>query len=246
MMLENDKFVFSHLTWDTEYFGHKSGKLLLKEKINEMDLDEIKNLTENYAFITIANENNNAFNNMLIGKKTNAFLTDINMHFSKDLSLYPNINLVDKQIMVKEAMKFNDEILNFAEKAFFYSRFYNDPNLPIAKSKQIYIKWLKNSFGKAGKYFIIFQEEEKIIGFILFSLNGGTAVIELIAVNPMNGAKGVGSRMIEYLFDYLALGNINRLNVGTQADNLKAQNFYNSCGFKLVACHSIYHWWRSK
>jgi len=244
MKIKYDKFVFSHLTWDTEYFGHKSGKLLLKEKINETDLDEIRKLTESYAFITITNENNNAFNNMLIGKKTNAFLTDMNMQFTKDLTGYTNINLADKQIAVKEAMQYNEEMLVIAERAFMYSRFYNDLNLSIAKSKQIYINWIKNSFGKTGKFFIVFQEEEKIVGFILFSLNEMTAVIELIAVNPMNGAKSVGRRMIKYLFDYLALGNINRLNVGTQADNLKAQNFYNRCGFKLVACHSIYHWWR--
>lgn len=246
MTLKNDKFIFSHLAWDTDYFGHKSGKLVLIEEINETELSKIKELSEGYTFITVTNQNNNAANNILIGKKTTAFLTDVNMQFSKDLSLYPNKNLVDKQIMVKEAMEFNDKILNIAEKAFVYSRFLNDSNLPIKKSEQIYENWLKNAFNKAGKFFIIFQEEEKIIGFVLFSLNESIAVIELIAVDPLSASKGVGKRMINYLFSYLTLGNINRLNVGTQVDNLIAQNFYNSCGFRLIACHSIYHWWRSE
>ena len=246
MMLKNDKFVFSHLTWDTEYFCHKSGKLLLKEKILKTDLAEIKNLTESYAFITITNQNNNAVNNMLIGKKTNAFLTDVNMQFSKDLSLYPNNNLVDKQIMVIEAMEFNDELLNIVEKAFVYSRFINDSNLPIKKSKLIYKNWLKNAFNKAGKFFIIFQAKEKIIGFVLFSLNDSIALIELIAVDQSERLKGLGKRMIKYLFSYLNLVNINRVNVGTQIDNILAQNFYYSCGFRLVCNNSIYNWWRSE
>lgn len=243
MTFKNDKFIFSHLAWDTEYFGHKSGKLVLKEKINETDLDEIKKLTESYRFITITNKNNNAFNNILIGEKTNAFLTDMNVQFSKDLTLIANVNPEDRQMIIIEAMEYNERILNIAEGAFVYSRFFNDINLPLEKSKIIYENWLKNAFDKEGKFFVTFKNREKIEGFILFVVNGETAVIELIAVDPLMNSKGIGRKMINHLSEYLALDNISSLNVGTQVDNLKAQNFYNNCGFKLVSGHSIYHWW---
>ena len=37
--------------------------------------------------------------------------------------------------------------------------------------------------------------------------------------------------------------NLSEIHVGTQLNNIKAQNFYIKCGFKHINNNSVYHWW---
>lgn len=244
MKIINDKHIFTDLPWDTEYFGLKSGKLVLKKEINKKDIKEILEKNKMYEFITITNENNNAQNNKIIGETTNSFLADINMQFSRKISNEIIKSYDSQEIRIEEAINPSREILQIGEKAFIHSRFYNDSNLSIERSKLIYVNWLKNAFNKIGKYFVKFIDEKNItLGFLLFSIDKNVGIIELIAVDPSTSIKGIGQKMIKSLISFLALKKVETISVGTQGNNLKAQNFYYYCGFRLVACHSIYHCW---
>ena len=240
-MLNQMKYDVVDLSWDTNFFEVKSAKINLNNQISESELEEIKNKIQGYEFITINNMNNNSFNNILIGKLTNAFLTDINIQFEKNdfFKKYKK----DKNIFISNNFEVNEKIQSISKKSFIYSRFYNDNMLK--KSDEIYSEWTKNSFNKKDKFFCVYKEHE-ILGYSIFSIKDECLTIELIAIDNNDKSKGIGTSLLQQVENYALENNIKKIKVGTQLDNIKAQNFYIKNGFKHCAVNSIYHWWPKK
>jgi ribosomal protein S18 acetylase RimI-like enzyme len=231
------------LDWDTNYFNVKSAKVILKDNLSKNDKKEILEYCNNFEFITISNLNNNSENNIWIAQKTKSFLADMNVQFIKNIDK-PSIKM-DKFTNVYNLFPENEDLLNISKKSFLYSRFFNDPYLPKEKSQNIYLQWTKNSFNKLEKYFVITKINEKIAGYILFSMNlvNSFAIIELIAVDEKFRGKGIGKSLMTGLENFTYEKGVKVIRVGTQVDNISAIRFYNTCGFKYLNCNSIYHYW---
>ena len=235
------KYEIKELEWDTEFFGVKSAKVVLKEEINKNDIDEIVSIAnkENYKFITINNLNNNNTNNFYLQYIKNMFLTDVNIQLVKKVE-EPHEE-ADKHIIIKNNMEYNKEILEISKESFVYSRFYNDKKLK--NSEDIYLKWAENAFNKTDKYYCVYKNAEEIAGYTLFSVEDEILIIELIAVNKNIQEKGIGSKLINVLNKYAYENNLKEIHVGTQINNINAQNFYVKNGFKHSTNNTIYHWW---
>ena len=229
------------LEWDTDYFGFKSARVNLLGNINEKGQEDILSFCKNYDFVTIANFENRNENNLWIGKKTSAFLADVNVQFVKELDYSEQRR--DDYTYVKNNLPVNDQILNIARKSFRYSRFFNDPNLPESKSQNIYLHWTEGAFQKDSKYFVICEREDKIAGFLLFSSEESFVTVELIAVDEAYQAQGVGKALIKAMESFAYDKDINKIKVGTQVNNIPAVQFYSKMGFTYVNCGSIYHIW---
>ncbi|GAA3645902.1 GNAT family N-acetyltransferase [Asaccharospora irregularis] len=230
------------LEWDTNYFGVSAGKVILNIGLTEMQMCEVIKESCKYDFITIINRNNRSENNRLINIKTPAFLTDVNIQFSKSVTECFEIALETRL----ESNKAEDQcILEIAKNTFGHSRFFNDVYLDLNKSKNIYLNWTRNAFKEPDKYFITVYKDNTLAGYLLFSLRASLseAVIELIAVDKVFRGQHVGQALINKLESYLLEQNIERIRVGTQVDNLSAINFYLSKGFKCIERYSIYHYW---
>lgn len=234
-----NKFI-KYLDWDTKYFNKKCGKIILDKSMNEKDFEDIKRECLGYDFITISNENNDIINNEIICKKTKSVLVDINIQYEKKVL---EEFATDENIHISSKIHKNCEILKMAKETFNFSRFFNDKNLEKDKASKIYYEWVKNSFEKSNKFFLILKENNKIIGFILFSKIDSNIVIELIAVDKNTQNKGIGKRMMKQLESYSYKSNIDFIRVGTQLNNIQANNFYQNNGFIYKKCTSIYHWW---
>lgn len=243
MKFITEKYLCEKLEWDTKYFGIKSAKVTLKEGISESELKYISEMLCDYEFVTITNLNNNSTNNYLLGRHTNAFLVDVNIQFEKKVIL-PQSN-ADTNIIIENSMQANTRIKQIAANSFVYSRFFNDPFLDKEKAHKIYENWVNNSFENENKYFVHLSLCDKIVGFILFSYLPETlgVVIELITVDDEYSGQGIGKKMIVSLENYIFKAGYKTIKVGTQVDNLLAQNFYSSCGFRHKQCNSVYHLW---
>lgn len=231
------------LDWDTEYFGVKSARVNLKGIITEANQVLILDYCKAFEFITIANVDNIKENNYWIGKKTNAFLTDINIQFEKVVERKPDF--VDKFTEVHKAYPRNEKIVDIAKSAFVYSRFFNDPSLPEKQAKNIYFHWTECAFYQKSKYFAVANRDSEIAGYILLSVNEEeqVATIELIAVDEKFRGKQIGKSLV-FAIELFAYDNgLKKIKVGTQIDNISAIRFYISCGFQYVSCNSIYHLW---
>lgn len=237
------KYNFIKLAWDTEYFGIHSAKVVLNEKISTIDFDNILNRASNYDFITLSNLHNNTENNQLIGLLSKAFLVDINVQFEMNVKTSEGKNYYPSQ----NYYLVNDQVIQIASNSFNHSRFFNDPYLNKNQSKDIYLNWVKSSFDRSDKFFIIAEEEKEILGFILFSIDGnGALVIELIALDKSSQGKGIGTKLIQSLVAYSMDNDILKIKVGTQIDNIQAMNFYAKKGFSFSSKSSIYHYWPRK
>lgn len=242
-MQENINFEIKKLDWDTDFFGIKSAKVILKRDINDIDINSIINyLKENkFKFVTIQNTNNNDNNNYILKEVNRLFLTDVNIQFEKVLDLNIRKECNDKDVIINSNISYNQDIEKIASESFIYSRFINDKNLNNGKS--VYSEWVKNAFEKEDKFFVLNIQNNKVMGFLLFSIQNEQITIELIAVDSCSKHKGIGKKLINNLEAFAQKNNIKKINVGTQLNNLNAQNFYINCGFKHIINHSIYHLW---
>lgn len=240
-MLKNKKYLIKHLEWDTKMFKIKSAKIFLNEEISVYDLEQIqKYIKQNgYIFVSVENKNNNEYNNITIGNLKNIYLADVNIQFKKYITETKNYEL-DENIKIENEFEYNGDIIDISKNAFENSRFIYDKNLNDNKYN-IYSEWAKNAFKKKDKYFCYYLDNDKIIGYILFSINNNEILLELIAVDSKN--KGIGSKLIRRLEKFAIDKNIKVINVGTQLNNINAQNFYEKNGFRHLANNSIYHWW---
>lgn len=244
-MLRSNKYVIKDLDWDTDFFKVKSARIYLEKKISLEDIMDIKKYVEEnkYEFVTIENTNNDDENNRIIQNFERAFLTDVNIQYIKKVDFVKKYK-ANSYIKIENNFEENKEIVDIAEKAFMYSRFKNDDHLSENRN-EVYREWTKNAFNKPYKYFCYFIKDSKIIGYILFSIkeDNESIFLELIAVNKEFKGQGIGQQLIEQLEKFAVENKIKNINVGTQLNNIKAQNFYEKNGFKHIANHSIYHWW---
>lgn len=242
--LKISSFEFIPLQWDTEYFGVKCAKAILNTKISSADGIKLVRLSKEYNFITYVNKNSNFANNLWIGENTTAFLTDINVQFIKKKKDFVN-EFTNENFQVINGLPKSEEIYEIASNSFLYSRFFNDPYLNKTKSEALYANWVVNSFGKEDKYFVIAKNNNKISGFLLFSINKLSlgCEIELIAIDKQYTGQKIGKQLMAKLENYLIGMEVENIKVGTQIDNINAVNFYNACGFDYTGCASIYHYW---
>lgn len=247
-MEQQNTYEYRKLEWDTNYFGIKSARVTLKNKINRDEWIKIRNLIVENDFVVIDNINNDSANNFFISNLLGVFLTDINFQFIKKINRNENTECCeDDNIVVKNNMKYDKQIVNISEDSYKYSRFFNDPFLDKVKAKNIYSHWVESSFLKENKYFLYYCDSTDILGYILFSVDtdNNKGIIELISVKENMKDKTIGTRMMSHLEKYLMnnFSNINMLQVGTQSNNIKAINFYIKNGFKVKELRSVYHYW---
>lgn len=243
MNKKEENYEIVHLDWDTEEFKIKSCKVILNYNISKRELFEIqKYIIENkYKFVTVQNNNNNSINNYILGSMQNISLVDVNMQFSKKVQEVIDNN---SSVIIQNNMVDDERLLDISKKSFVFSRFYFDTKLPENKY-ELYSNWTRNAFNKENKYFAIYRMNNIIQGFILFNIDKSesTLNIELVAVDEKIQHKGIGSTLLKKVEEFAFRNNIEILKVGTQLNNLKAQNFYIKYGFKHESIASIYHWW---
>lgn len=237
-------YTVKKLKWDSEYFGVLSCRVDLNEELEQKNFMTMMQEVKDYHFVSLNNHGNQAYNNYLIGKNTNAFLVDTNIQFIKRIKdKQETIDSLKLNFFVNNRQQRNEDILTISKEAFTISKFTNDPFLKERKGELVYYYWAKNAFKREDRYFLKAQFNEKTYGFILFRMEEESAVIELIAVDKQQMGKHVGKNMLKYLESYLKRSDIRALKVGTQLDNVDAINFYHSCNFKEKEKTTVYHWW---
>lgn len=247
-IIHQKAYEYRNLSWDTNYFGVKSGRLTLNSKVQESDYDEIQQLIKEDEFLVIDNINNDARNNILIADVLGGYLVDINIQLHQDIfSKIKSVDIKEDNVNVINNMKYNNEIVNISRSSYRYSRFFNDPILNKDKATNVYSHWIESSFLKEDKYFLCYYDDFKIVGYILFTIDTTKekCIIELIAVDKNRKGKNIGTGMIKYLRKYLEITfkNIREIQVGTQVDNILAINFYVKNGFKFKQVRTVYHLW---
>jgi ribosomal protein S18 acetylase RimI-like enzyme len=245
--LSNEEFDAYESKIDTQFFGVTSAKVVLKNPCSsEQKQDKLIHFMHEFEFIMIVNKNNNSINNQWIGRKTRSVLVDINTQLQKQVK---DVHQEKNQtITITDSYPKNEQIIQIAKTAFLASRFLKDPFLSAEKAPHIYADIVNNAFEKKGRFFAIQSTNEKILGFILFSINhpASSLTIELFAVDEQFVGQGLGKQLLDAVESYAFHQGIETIIVGTQLENFDAIKSYIKKGFKIFECNSVYHYWPLK
>lgn len=235
--MSKDQMSYEYLSWDSDFFGHRIGRIIIDD-FEEDCLDAgIKNADVEllYIFDSTLSEEVDSF---LIS--AGAVKYDCRMEYEKIL-------LADCDIKVDQDIEFyngslTDELEKLAYSSGKHSRFKKDKKLRIF-FESFYKRWILNSLEDKNRLLVV-KKDNRIIGLLSFSIKGETAVISLFSVNRNNSGKGFGTRLYQVLEGFLIKSGISKVTVRTQMENNGACRFYEKLGFKLMEQQNIYHLWR--
>ena len=88
---------------------------------------------------------------------------------------------------------------------------------------------------------ITYVENDKIIGFLLYSLIYDRIEIEQFEVITKERGKGIGDKLLKYLIEKYKDSDIKNITLEVKEDNIIAINLYKKYGFKKVSTREKYY-----
>ena len=229
-----------YLSWDSEFFGIKIGRIVFNNSDNDLKelLDKAKK--QNYQLLYVFADKNTMLSSEILNR-WNGKLIDRKVVYKKKVST--NIKK-DKLVFAYLDTSVNDDLLRLAYLSGQYSRFRLDENFPKGSFELMYKEWLiKSVSGELADKVFIAKEVDRIIGFVTLKVNKNNGNIGLIAIDKNIQGRGLGSQLINVCENYLNKCSVETLTVPTQLDNLQACKFYEKYGFEKDSIIYIYHFW---
>lgn len=230
--------------FDTQIFNFPVAKILhISQPDSETVLAErVKKLTDDlrisgvqYATYRIA-----AFEFFLIHvlERAGFILVDGFINLEKTLSGAKK-SKENPQIKIAQGEK-SGVIEAMGSKIFSYNRLYNDPFIQKEKADLFYTRWVQNClFGKAADLVLVWEEKEKIVGFVALQKSGH---IPLIGVKKEWRGKGIAKGLINESLRYFLNWRVKKIRIGTQVTNISAIRAYSSCGFQVIGSELSFAW----
>jgi len=235
---KNSAFSFEHLDWDTEFFGYKTGKAILNNPLSDSEWNSLHKQLHDYELSVIKNLNSEIGNAQLIARYTKAFLAEESIILTKKLT---GTATVPDNVEIHSNYPRDERMIEIAD--FTGSRFVEDPMLKERGGADVYRQWLINSFEKEDKIFGLCKNGEDLSGYILFSFTGQSCFVELMNVAPTSLRSGIGTKLFTAMEAIASRRGCMEISICTQLKNYKAINLYHKIGYRMTACHQVYHLW---
>lgn len=88
---------------------------------------------------------------------------------------------------------------------------------------------------------LILEDNQKIIGFIIYSIIYDRAEIVDIIINPSNRLKGYGEKLLKYTIDEIINKGCLNVTLEVSVSNTSAINLYKKLGFNIEAIRKRYY-----
>ncbi|MCZ2845607.1 MAG: GNAT family N-acetyltransferase [Candidatus Bathyarchaeota archaeon] len=231
------------LDWDSEFFGIKvasieknifgtgrGSSVLQKMKLEGIDLCYC------YSDSPIdVDEFSEEFKIILVDEKVPLIKT-----LNRNAVTHPKIKVYDKNFP-------DDNLIKLALRAGEQSRFKVDPNIPNAKSDELFKIWIEKSVQKElATDVLVYREGTNIIGFITVQIKGGKPYASLLAVQKEYEGKGVSFALMNAVENMLTTKGFSHIYSSTQLSNKKALLIYSRQGLELQDPIFVYHIWKKK
>jgi ribosomal protein S18 acetylase RimI-like enzyme len=235
--------IINNSEFDTEILGIKTAKILklatrndsckdklLKDSINHLIIHNYK-----YASVRIPLDYDWVHRLENCGFR----LTDVICFLYTDTTSV--IKLIHSYEIRPAKVEDTQKMLDIADNAFVYGRFFQDNEIPKDKANNIYKNWVINSVNRTvcNEIFIL-SDNNNPIGFIsikdltnIESPQISLASIELLVVNRNYRGKGISKILINEALGYCQSKHIRITLVDTQITNLPALRSYLSSGFQF-------------
>lgn len=111
----------------------------------------------------------------------------------------------------------------------------------IDKKKEKYIKSILKSFEKKDSHFLVAENDEKVIGYIIgktalneYKIRNNTGHIQSFYVTKKYRGTGVGKELYNALIKWFKTKKCDNLELDVYATNKKSVNIYEKWGFKPI------------
>ncbi|HTU32533.1 MAG TPA: ribosomal protein S18-alanine N-acetyltransferase [Candidatus Acidoferrum sp.] len=87
----------------------------------------------------------------------------------------------------------------------------------------------------------VFEDEGRLVGFLVARSLLGESEILNFGVRPDSRRRGIGSQLLERVFEWSKRGHARRIMLEVRASNVAAQSFYLRHGFQIVGRRGRYY-----
>ena len=237
---------FQILSWDSEFFGYKVGRILpfrLTPEELKRTLVSLKN--ENVTLVYWPSDPNDSGSQEAV-REMDGFLADKKTTYVIDLEHIRKQLIEEPIIGIKEyvSMETNDELYDLAIQSGIFSRYNVDPNIGKEHFEKLYKLWILKSVNKtlAEKVFVS-MDKDNIGGMVTVGMKNGRGDIGLIAVNERMRGKNVGVNLTRSAQKWAIGKGCRYAQVVTQGDNLAACKLYEKCGYHVESIVNFFHFW---
>ena len=124
------------------------------------------------------------------------------------------------------------------------TRFYYDGNFSDAECDRLYEEWIEKSVrGWADQVFVA-EESGELCGYLTcHRRDSRSGQIGLVGVSEEARGKGIGTELLSSGIQWFAQKEVENLSVVTQGRNVRAQRFYQRCGFSTRSVEYWFHRW---
>jgi dTDP-4-amino-4,6-dideoxy-D-galactose acyltransferase len=124
------------------------------------------------------------------------------------------------------------------------SRFYYDGNFSDQACDQLYETWIEKSCRGWANRVLVAEEGGHVQGYLTCLLpDTGRGQIGLVAVSDTAQGKGIGAALVTSAIRWFATERAENVSIVTQGRNVRAQRFYQRCGFAVRSVEFWFHRW---
>ena len=233
------------LEWDSVFWGYPIS-LITSERITSniiyrVDLFLKKNKIRLIQYLCNCHDRKSVY----LAENNNFEFKDIRITFEKLLTS----DLEKKVILGKtfrKAIEADIKILKkISHSIYIDSRYYFDLNFNRKKIQVFYDEWIIKAINKSfDDECFLYCKNSRPVSYCTLRYRGNEeAIIGLFGVDKNYTGKGYGSKLINKVFNYLAMKGFKKVLVVTQGRNLQAQRFYQKEGFLTHKTELWYHNW---
>ena len=257
--------IIKELTWDTEFFGCKIGRVNPEDgDLEAQDFVQIDKLAKQQRFKCLyLTLDTNRDHELSIAQQHGFIVYDTRVELSlcltsedkqkqnADSDTAPSASPYPIRLALPEDI---EPLKEMAASSFHLSRFYQDPHFPKPLCDRLYATWIESEVLDEKVLVWVIQTNQALsqeapqpvhpLGFLSLKFKSNKdAQISLVGV-AVKG-KGLGSLLIQKTLSEIKQQGITSVTVATQASNEGALRLYQKHGFKEQTRSANMHKWYS-
>jgi dTDP-4-amino-4,6-dideoxy-D-galactose acyltransferase len=238
--------ICEYLEWDSQFFGQRIARVkisrLTEEQVEEIDDWCSANEIDCLYFMADSSDQRTA----RLAQDNHFRFVDVRvtLELPKGTSCQPDV----AHLPVRTAVESDIPALRaLARNSHRDSRFYYDGHFPQNLCDQLYEIWIEKSCRGWANHVLVAGEDGKVEGYVTCHLQDrGCGQIGLLGVGEHAQGKGLGKDLLSQAVQWFAQQGVEKISVVTQGRNVRAQRFYQRCGFITQSVDLWFHRWFSE
>lgn len=236
------------LTWDTNFFGVRIGRVN-GESLTADRLEAIEAWRRAHAVRCLYFQASAADRDTIRLAEENRFrLVEVRMIYERRLHDWNPVTRphAAPEVRVRRSQPADLPVLQeIARGSYVDSRYYFDPGFSEEQWQAYYSFWIKKSVEGGADLALTAEFGSEIVGYItgLIDRENNEGIYELTGVKPSARRLGVGQELFRSGIDWFVEHGVPYIRVATQGRNIATQRMIQRDGFIIRECRLYYHQW---